>query len=63
MDIEQSLDSFKEKTDVILALTRYDGIDLEECPLLILWHLPDAVNLMESFLCNTLNEENELCQK
>lgn len=59
-DIEESLDKFNSKSEVILMLTRYDGIDLVGCPLLIFWHVPKAVNLQESFLSEALGERNIL---
>ncbi len=58
--IEESLDMFNDKSEVILMLTRYDGIDLVGCPLLIFWRVPKAVNLQESFLSETLGERNIL---
>ena len=51
-NIADSLDSFVERTDVLLGLTRYDGLDLpdEQCRLLIMSESPAATNLLERYL-------------
>jgi len=56
-DIEESLEAFTKTSKTILALTnRYDGLDLpgEACRILVVYHLPSSVNLMEKFLWSQL---------
>ncbi|AZV44843.1 superfamily II helicase [Peribacillus asahii] len=57
-DIEENLNAFINKERAVLLLTsRYDGIDLSEdsCRLLVLYGMPEATNLQEGFLWNSLN--------
>ena len=51
-DIEDTVDGFIASKDTILALARYDGLDLpdEQCRLLILSESPAAVNPLERHL-------------
>ncbi len=56
-EIEETLAPFQDEKSAILLLTRYDGIDLIGCPMLVFWHAPTAINLQESFLGDTLGEQ------
>ncbi|CAD6491016.1 MAG: hypothetical protein FFODKBPE_00078 [Candidatus Argoarchaeum ethanivorans] len=56
-DIEDSLEPFTSKKEVVLLLTnRYDGLDLPEdsCRQLIIAGFPGAINLQERFLLERL---------
>ncbi len=52
VDIENTMERFINKTDVILGLSRYDGLDLpdEQCRVLILSDSPAAIDQLERHL-------------
>ena len=56
-DIEDSIDPFLTKNNIVLLLSRYDGLDLpdETCRLLIFGGLPSGTNLQEKFLWSKIN--------
>ena len=56
-DIEDSIDPFLTRNNVVLLLSRYDGLDLpdEACRLLIFGGLPSGTNLQERFLWSKIN--------
>ena len=51
-DIEHSIESFINRKNIVLLLSRYDGLDLrdEACRLLIFAGLPGGTNLQEKFM-------------
>jgi hypothetical protein len=55
-DIEDSLDPFIAAENVVLILSRYDGLDLPDdtCRLLVMGGLPGGTNLQERFLLSRI---------
>ena len=56
-DIEDSIDPFLTRKNIVLLLSRYDGLDLPDdaCRLLIFGGLPSGTNLQERFLWSKIN--------
>ena len=56
-DIEDSIDPFLTSKNIVLLLSRYDGLDLPDdaCRLLIFGGLPSGTNLQERFMWSKIN--------
>ena len=61
-DIEHSIESFTNRENVVLLLSRYDGLDLrdEACRLLIFAGLPGGTNLQEKFMWSRIGASSLL---
>lgn len=61
-DIEDSIDRFLTRKNIVLLLSRYDGLDLPDdaCRLLIFGGLPSGTNLQERFMWSKIKASSML---